>query len=269
MLPDDPASGEAEAAVTEDDDTPEPRDYEADARSHGWKPEAEFKGPKDRWKDAETFVRDQEENLAVIRNELAKERKESADRIARVERVANATLERQQRDQQMRIDALQSQVDGYARAGDGINYDRAKALLTQVQNDAPTAPAPQTETPDAIFQRDNAWYGEDLAMTAYAEKFSQRLAQRGGLTLDDNLKQTAEAVKKEFPHKFAKGEPRKQFATVDAGSVFPSGGRRSSKGYESLPADVKAVADRYVAKGWFKSGDEYAKDYYAEVNKRA
>lgn len=268
MLPDEPADGEFEAVVTEDADTPVERDFEAEARKDGWKPETDFKGPKGRWKDAETYVRDREDNFATVKNMLDKERKEYADRISRVERTANVAFERTVKDYEGRIASLQAQVDNFARAGDAANYDRAKAMLTQAQNDAPQAPVQQTETPDAIFQRENTWYGEDLAMTAYAEKVSQRLAQRGGISLEDNLKQTADAVKKEFPHKFAKGETRRTFATVDAGSVFPSGSRRNgSQSYESLPSDVKAVADRYIAKGWFKDGNEYAKDYYAGMKK--
>ena len=47
----------AEIALADEQQTEQPRDIEAEARKHGWRPKEEFKGDPARWTDAETFVK--------------------------------------------------------------------------------------------------------------------------------------------------------------------------------------------------------------------
>lgn len=259
-----------EAAEAPDDEVEAPRDYEADARKQGWKPKDEFKGPEGRWKDAETFVLDSEENLHVVKSVLASERKENADRLNRIEKATSLALERLNKEHDTKVQEMEGQLRYYASKGDLAGYDQVNAKLTEVKADAPRVEG-NIETPDDVFARDNPWYGEDgdLAMTGFAEKFSQRLNKSNPtLALDENLKRTKDAVMKEFPHKFAKGEVRRTFAAVDPGSSFPSAGRRQGGGKSAsdLPSDIKTIGERFVRQGLFKSLDEYAKDYFSPEN---
>lgn len=247
------------------------RDYEADARKYGWRPKEEFKGPKDRWKDAETFVRDSEENLHVVRSVLDSERKEHAERLARVERAATAAYETAKRNFDQKTAELENQLRYFASKGDLSSFDQVNKQLKDFTSNAPQLPEAVGRTPDEIFQADNPWYGADLAMTGYAEKYSQRLASTSpGLGLEENLRQTKAAVMQEFPHKFANGSPRGKFPAVDAGSSFPSAGRKNGnrKTGADLPSDVRSIGERFVKQGLFKSLDEYATDYFSAENAR-
>ncbi len=57
------------------------RDYEAEARSSGWLPQDQWKGPPEKWVDAEKFVQRGEQFLPFVQAKL----KKSLDKIDQLE----------------------------------------------------------------------------------------------------------------------------------------------------------------------------------------
>lgn len=258
---------EPDDTTTEDTSTND-RDYEAEARAVGWKPEAEFKGKAGRWKTAEDFIHAREEALPVMKSLLREQEKEYGERLAGIEKAANSALTAAQANSDKIIADLQGQLRYYASKGDLNSYDRANAQLAEAVKAAPqTIPiASEKEQADEKFARDNPWYGVDKKLTSFAMGESMRLLQENpGMTIAANRRLTAEAVRQEFPEKFQgnRVDPDSpSHARVDGGSVFPSGPRSNRKGGDSLPSEIKAIGQRFVTQGLFKNLDDYAKEYY-------
>lgn len=255
-----------------DADTTSDRDYEGEARAVGWKPEAEFKGKPGRWKTAEDFIHLREESLPLMQSLLAEKDKEYNDRLAGLEKAANSALAAAQSQHDKTVTDLQGQLRYFASQGDLNSYDRANAQLTEAVKAAPQiAPvASEKEQADEKFARDNPWYGVDKKLTSFAMGESMRLLQESpSMTIAANRRMTAEAVRQEFPEKFQGNRldpDSPSHARVDGGSAFPSGPRSNRKGGDSLPSEVKAIGQKFVTQGLFKTLDDYAKEYYAGID---
>lgn len=229
-----------EAAVT----APE-RNYEKEASEIGWVPEAEFKGDKEKWKPAQKFVEDGERILPILRanerklrDELAAERKSFAERLERMEKVNRSTFDAEKRRYETEITRLKREQRVAVESGDLERFDQI-----ELEKGTLRAPEPVEEPkldPEAIFKKDNAWYGEDEDLTAYANGISQEyLRKHPDSRIEDNLKYTADRVKAAFPGKF-KTPAANGHAAVDGGGDFPSPGR--SDPLASLPAEAREQA---------------------------
>lgn len=278
---DQTAQAAVEAAVSsqEAEKAPE-RDWEAEARVSGWVPEEEFKGDKRpaKFLSAEEFVRRGEEITPFIKREnqrlkeeLEAERKATAERFARMEKMQAETLKRQADAHKAELDRIKAQKREAAAAGDVKEFDRLEAAQADLEKKAPKADAPPPEVPPALlkFKEANPWYETDSDLTDFALAVSQRLAQDNpAITLEDNLRQTVERVKKAFPHKFEEGKKETTkpaangHAAVDGGSSFPAAKVKSGPG-SKLNAEEKSQAEKDVAAGLYKSVDEWATVYYS------
>jgi len=69
-----------------------------------------------------------------------------------------------------------------------------------------------------------------------------------------------EEVKKVFPDKF-ENPNRSRAAGVDAGSTGGGPGKRTGRGYDSLPAEARPACDRLIEKGIIKDRKHYSKLY--------
>lgn len=264
MLPDEPTSETAEVAETESQST---RDFEAEAKPFGWKPKDEYKG-KSAWTDAETYLGKVELSQRVTQKLLADKDAEYADRLSRIERNADIAVEAAKKASANEIAYWQGQARAAAAKGDLPAFDAATEAVDKAKAQAPKVQAApvrsETEDADAKFATENPWYGKDKTMTAFARGQSlELLDENPNMTIAENRRLVAEAVREQFPQKFA-GETKTKFSAVDGGSAFPSAGRNGGgKGYDSLPPEAKAASDKFVKMGLFKDGNEYAKDYYA------
>src|SRR3990167_216685 len=105
MLPDEEVEEEAEpSSEAEESDA-----VETEARSMGWVPLEEFRGPKDKWRDASEFVDRGSTVLPIVNSLLKKERSKTSqletklakseaewrDRFGRLEKMSTAALEKQ------------------------------------------------------------------------------------------------------------------------------------------------------------------------------
>jgi hypothetical protein len=271
-----------EAAVVE---TPAD-DVEAKARSQGWVPKDQFRGDPEKWRPADEFVKRGEELLPI-----ALERARSAERrvqdmeaqfqqqLKRVEKVSQIALERQRADLQARYDAA---LRDAAASGDLDRYDnlsqgRQQAFQqfdehVQKQLEEEAAPRRDQGLPPELRQTvegwiaENNWFNVDQELNAVAQAHHMRLLrEQPGLPLTENLAQTRKYVQQRYPERFGiTQKPPVQAAVEPGGGRMPSASAARAKGANDLPADVRAVGERFVKQGLFKDLGEYARDYFAD-----
>lgn len=239
------------------------RDYEAEALASGWTPKDNFKGPADKWKDAETFIKDGERYLPLVKSQLEKERaarlKDKADMEAKYERLSRANhkayeskLAELKAAQIERV--AEGDVDGYKALGKSI----ASLEHEQLPENPGSAPA------DA-FKAENPWYGVDGVMTAAAQAISQEIyAANPGIAPEKELAMVRVRMEQEFPHKFQK--PASRAAAVDGGGDFPGFRSENKQAFSNLPADGKSAFATFVRQGVYQNNAtdqaRYAKDYH-------
>lgn len=263
-------------------------DIEARARAQGWVSKEEFRGPEDKWRPADEFVRIGEENLPVLRERtktlasklaeaearIADMGRENADKFSRLERMSAAALSKQRE----QIEASYSAAKRDAvNLGDTVRYDQldrdhrtAIAAHDREYVDIVARPPPQQQQPQMppVVQQwveRNPWYVNDPEMQAVAQLNSQiRAKDTPGITMEQNLVETERYMRQRYPEKFpaakreASGGP-----SVESGSRFASAAPRS-KGISELPADAKSQGEKFVKQGLFKDMNEYARDYWSQ-----
>lgn len=267
---------EQEEDEQQDDDT---QAVEAEARSMGWVPKDEFRGPENQWRDASEFVERGNTVLPIVQSLLKKERSKTSSLEAKIEKMSSdfeskfarlsqmsdlaLTKQREQLESQfgaMKERAVETgDMDAY-RAADKAEKDAIKDLETKSApqeqkkgQDRPPAPPEVDEwVKDVGFQR---W---PQYMQAFAiETHETMLADKPGMSIEDNLSETLSAVKDKFPEKFGKKTETTRAAKVEGGSR--GGGSSNGSAYSKLPKDAKAMCDSQVDL-YLKPGETAEKD---------
>lgn len=256
--------GAQEAPVSSE---PVARDFEKEARSQGWVPEAEFKGEKRPavFVDAETFVKRGEEVTPFIKKankhlqELVdKQQKDFDARLAKIDRVNKATAERLEASHRAEVAQLKAQQRAAAEIGDVESFDRIERKLdTMAPPKEPEAePAVNTDQQlEDAFAARNDWYGKDDDKTAIAQHYSQKLAlasrkkheETGDpiLPMKENLEKVEVYMRERFPEKSDKPAANGH-AAVDGGGAF--NGVSQSNPLSRLPNEARAQAKVDMAK---------------------
>jgi hypothetical protein len=211
-------------------------EVEASARALGWKPQAEFRGPPDKWRPADQFMASAA-NPAILANNF------------RVLSDRYRTLETTHRTTTQELKAQLSEATGMVgtlterfRTVEQRAYDRARRELTaerdkaitegdvarvrqldtevqeldagkppaKVETPKPTAAAqPTTQQLDpeiAAWSSRNPWFFSDADLAAAANGVSSALRANpatASLSVADHLVQVENTIKRTFPDKFA------------------------------------------------------------------
>ena len=293
MLPDEVIEEEAEEAE-EQSEQADP--VETEARSMGWVPLEEFRGPKDQWRDASEFVERGKNVLPIVNSLLKKERAKTSqletkmerlnaewgEKLGRLERMSATALERQREQLIAQYEAKKEEAvergdrDAYNAARDGeakalANLD-AKIDATEKQPSAAQDLPPHIREVLADWVAENPWFQSDNELNGVATAHhSKLLAEKPGLTIEQNLERVRAYVSKRYPEKFGLEEEDKprRGSRVEGGSRSPGGGGGL---YAKLPSEVKAIADKQVAlylepgetaeKDGLKAKERWAKVYW-------
>ena len=259
-------------------EAPAAPDTEARARAQGWVPKEEFRGPADKWRDADEFVRRGEEELPILRErsrtlerKLAEIERENSTRYQRLEKLTEAALTRQRHDLQSRYEAAMRDA---AATGDVQRYDQLRVqqyeavsdfdkrtrppVEDQTQNDKNAAPAHEQAAVEQWVEK-NSWFRSDEELNMAAQGVHMRLRRdKPGMSLSENLAEVAREVRRRYPDKFGSQERDPAVVEGSAGRM-PSGGTRRSAGL-TLNAEERRIGERFVKEGLFKSLDEYARE---------
>lgn len=278
---------EENTAIVADDDAQDvapvqdARDYETEARAQGWVPEAEWKGERKpaQFLDAETFVKRGEEITPFIKREnqrlkeeMAREKAESAKRLERLERTTTSAFEALKRQHETEISRIKAAQRAAVAAGDEAEFDRLDKARTDLEKATPVAPekvepADDLKTRQDKWRAENKWFDSDFELQDWAIRYSDfHGRQNPHLSFEDNMAAVSAEARKKFPEKFGITKPAgNSQSAVDAGSDFAGnvfGGKKGKKTAADLPAADRAIGERFVKQGLFKSIEEYAKDYF-------
>lgn len=256
------------------------RDFESEAREMGWVPQDEWRGDPNRWSDAKTFVEKGETFIPFLQADRRKlqEKLEAKDaefeqRLKRMEAMSTKReeaikaqfdneLQRIRNEQRAAVaDGDTEKFDALERQRESLSKQSADAF--RVEDDEPADPHKSYEKKVADWAAENPWYNENFELATKAENYSQFLMRRNpGMQLEDNLRMTAEYIRKEHPEAYG-GKPQRR-SPVDSGPQFNSApnGRKPSKGYKDLPREAQEAAQLDVSQGLFKSKEEWAKEYW-------
>lgn len=266
--------------------TPEiPEERIAEARAQGWVPKEEFRGPEDKWIDAETFIKRGEELTPIIKRQNAGLKSDLAAARAEIENlkkdmqdVAKYTRAQAEREYNAQLAELRRAKAEAITAGDGERVTEIEGKIDNLPKpEAPKKeePAPvqldeRTRTAGVAFAQRNPWFGDQeggdprktrLAMAVAAEV----RASKPGLAKADPDAYFAEietALNRDYPEIF--GRTTKAKALTDGGGA-PGGAVRGgkAKGFADMPADAQAQALRFEKNSGVKKED-YARTYWEE-----
>lgn len=278
-LPEDQVSDDApEPEAEETEAAPKnplwTKEIEDVARSVGWTPSENYKGPKEQWRDPVEFLRTGKQTHQNIRAERDRDREQFADTLRRTEKMANIAIENNRKQledryrAQMRYAASQGDVDGHVAAEKALDearssFDKEVAPLRE----APRPSQPSLDPEVMRFVERNDWFKADPVMRAASVALLDEVQRAWPQhSLDDQLEAVEYRMKKEFPHKFnggkAQDSPRAGPSRVEGG--LPTIKTKTQKGWDSLPQDAKDAGRKFITAGHFGSDVKAAQQDYAD-----
>lgn len=256
---------------------PQERDYEAEARSMGWKPKEEWSGDPDKHRDAQTFVELADSDPAVLRKRYTDLKAQNEDFQKRITATTKAEIERvraeSERQHQDEINRLKSERDGlisqYRNDPQAIrqindNYEQAAASIPK-----PLAP----EAAQWIADRPQFKTDQVFKATAMATLDQIQFKDMPKASLGEVFQELDRRLQGRFPEVYvtavqanevpaapaipANGAPPAGSRTIDGARGVP----RNANSYASLPPEAKAMWQRLKDEGIAPKQEDFAKDY--------
>jgi hypothetical protein len=224
----------------------------------GWVPQDKFKGPAEKWKPAEQFIRDGRD----IQERSSRELKEIRTTLETIKATSGAIMADKLREQHA---TLAQQYADAVEKGDPDKAWQAANAISSLQARANTpepvaSPAPETER---WVQKNNRIMNDPLA--------AQRALQvcdayaRAGQPVDQQLSNTEAVMRREFPHLF----DDKPAPVVSApGSRSSAGPAKGPNTAANLPKEAKEYGQDLVDRGLVLNMDAFAKHYFEQSEKR-
>lgn len=252
----------AEPIAPPADAPPLERDYEAEAKTSGWRPPEEFPGDGKKLIGAKEWVERGETYIPFLKKDRDETKRELADLRRTVKQYAKHAEKVEERAYTRALADLQAKHDDAVETGD---VAAARAAVREIgEINAEIAAKPKTDEPefDPVAARkelndwveENDWYVLDDGKRRYADMQAETMGPAA--EWPDGNKAWLGELAKRVDRKFA------------AKPVSPTngGGNRSAPGaagksYNDLPAAAKATCDKFVKSGLIKTREQYVKDY--------
>lgn len=248
------------------------------AKLLGWVPKEQFKGRESEWIDADEFVRRGEQILPIVKDNL---RRVTADlKVAKAEiakfgqtaeefrRFTEEAQQRKEAEWAQEMDALKGKLAQAVEDGDGKATTRLMDEIEEHKEDKPKARPAQDATPtvDPAFtawRAENPWYeNEALQEAAIAQGvFLNKKHGYVGQKLYDAVKVQMVKLFPDEVEDSSSGDNGGMFDGSAGSKRRSSSGRPKEKTYENLPDYAKAACDRFLAKGFIKSKEQYVKNF--------
>lgn len=241
---------------------------ETEARALGWKPEAEYTGPKDKWKPAEDFLKARNDHLGMLR--------ENNEKLSRKVRDLEKKMSRAEREGFTRaMEMVAAKQRAAVETGDTEAFDAAKAEEKKLMADAekPVVEEDDTERREKFIEWriENEWYGKNDLLTEYANVEAEKIAKQKGAHLDDDdLAEVAKRTRARFVDKHPEAfgivkkddeeAPARRRSAVDGAPM--NRGKGGGKTEADLDSRAIQIADQLIRQGLFASRAEYAKELF-------
>lgn len=272
--PDDPNANKAPDNDTGDQGgAAQERDFEAEARQHGWVPKDEFKGDPSRWTDAETFVKKADEVMPLLRKKTQAQDREIADLKKQIRRASEHFSKAEERAYERALADLKAEAEKAVADGDVEAFrkvdkkidDLRRETSSKEEDDGPTADLDEVADALADFRRANRWYDEDPAVRDYADRLAtHKYADKAkDMAPADFFAFIGEKVRERFPDLAPAAKPQdgnRRRSAVEGGGTMgrPS---RSGRSFNDLPPEAQRMADKWIKSGLIKDRDAYVKSY--------
>lgn len=248
--------------ITEINTEQQPRDFEAEARSHGWTPKEEFRGDQSKWVDAETFAKRADEVMPFLKKQNAGLKREIDDLKKQFRQASSHFSKAEERGYQRAMADLEAKHDEAVEVGD---VKASKAIRKEMdQLKAEVAAGPADDAPEADPEKArkelNAWVevNDWYVLDDTKRRFADLQADLMGPAQQWEGGQSAwlEELGKRVDRKFAEKKPN----PVNGGGNR-EGGKTGAKTFANLPAEAQRLAKKWVASGIIKNTDDYVKNY--------
>lgn len=215
-----------------EDKAPDYSAVELKAMEMDWRPLEEFSGDEADFIDAKEFV-----NRKPLFDKIEHQSKQLKNVSKALDALKTHYTKVQETEFNRALQALKNERRSALNEGDGEKFERIddeiKSVETQIQEvrQAANTPAVTDAGNPQVFQDwlgKNSWYSNTESMRLYADKVGIDLHAKG-LDPDTVLVRVAEAVRKEFPHKFT--NPNKENAP-DVGTSRVPGGRSGKESFQ-------------------------------------
>lgn len=268
-----------------------PRDFETEAREHGWVPEDEFKGDKARWVDAETFMKRADEMMPLLKATNARQKREIEQLKKDLKRFSSHMEGVEKRAYERAMADLEAKHTQAVEAGD---VKAAAEAVKEMRDLKPAAEAGygadkspeevRAEAEEALdaFRESNPWY--DRANLANADEVSINARLYFDRMIDKHIAQTKHMApadffsfidgltKEKYPQLTNKTPRAKPLSPVEGATA--GRGRGASKSWDNLPDAAKRQYERFINRGLLgvKSTGDKEKDlaasraYYAKTH---
>lgn len=238
------------------------RDYEAEARAHGWSPQEDFKGDKNRWVDAETFVKRADEVMPFLKKQNGALKRDLDEMKRTVKELQAFYSKAEARDQKRAMDDLQARHDEAVELGDVAasravlrDMEALKADVVAVKADEPEVDPAELQRELADWTKANDWYVIDDTKRRYADLQADDMGPAE--KWPDGRKAWFEEITRRVEDRFAE-TPRKPAVTNGSGNRTATKGARS---YADLPAEARRMCDRFVKTVPGFTKEQYLRDY--------
>lgn len=250
---------------------------EQEARTQGWVPLEEFRGPEEHWTDAETFVKRGYEINPILRKnnkELKAEiervkldAKEAIEAAKEFREYQKTEFEKKRKTLEAELAALRSQRKDAISSGDGDTVDAIEQQIESVKEEAASIKEPvetKTNTPapiDTTLQNwldSNEWYGVDEEVTELTNTLAASIRKKNPSIVGQEFLDALDA--RLIDRGIKEGKEKKVVAPSVEGNSGRRPGPASKKSYANLPPDAKAACDKYV-KQKLMTQEEYVQAY--------
>jgi hypothetical protein len=219
-------------------DPPPGRDFEKEARTMGWVPQEDFRGAPDKHIPAQEFVERGEEKIPLLLNNIKRLSAKVDEQTKSIEYQNHHHQEDLKQANERARKEIEDEMLTAVDEGDRETFLNLKKKRDNIKDPEPVKTVSKVPPEFVQFEAENLWYNSDTAMTAVAQAESQRLAKEfPSLSIEQNLARTKAAVEAAFPHKFQKGNPRRdEPGAVGAGKPR---GKSTGRTFASLPDDAQ------------------------------
>jgi hypothetical protein len=241
------------------------RDFEAEAKEHGWVPKDDFKGDVSRWVDAETFMKRADEMMPLLKAQNARQKREIEQLKKDFKRAATQMETMEKRAFERAQAELEEKHRMAVEAGDVKGANDAVKELRDLKPAEPgwaagkSADEIRREATEALadFRDENAWYDKANLASASETEINARLyfdrmcdkhvEQTKQMAPGDFFAMVRDMVVEKFPQLTAKPSREKPLSPVAGATTGKP--RGSSKSWDNLPPEAKRSFERMQGRG--------------------
>lgn len=234
-----------------------PRSVEEVAASIGWTPRDKFTGPEEKWKPADQFIIDGRKAERNMKRRLD----EMAATLDGVSRTSATIMEEKLREQ---AEVLAQKYESAVEAGDTKaaaaalrDHDR---VMAKAKDPTPARQAPSAET--EAWASKNSRVLKDPLAAQRAVELCEPYA-KANYSAADQLAAIDPIMRREFPHLFDDKPP----ASVEAPRSRSAATQKRGKTAADMPKEAQAIANDMVDRKLINSPEDYARNYFAQIEK--